>query len=48
MCLSDSEFGVEVLVGQVLIEESWSLAIYGKGVQHQIFLDNKPFTLKEF
>lgn len=29
-------------MGQVLIGETWNLAIYGKGLQHQVFLDNGP------
>lgn len=35
---------VEVLLEQVLITGSWNLAIYGKGHQHHIFLDNWPFA----
>lgn len=32
-----------VLVGQILIADLWNLVIYGKGLQHQIFLDNRTF-----
>lgn len=34
----------EALAKQVLIGGSWSLDIYGKAHQHQIFRDNGPFT----
>lgn len=42
---------MEVLTGQVLVGEFWNLDVYdkkknGKGLQHQIFLDNEPFTSK--
>lgn len=31
----------EALAGKVLIGRSWSLAIYGKGRHHKIFLDSR-------
>lgn len=31
-----------MLMGQVLTGELWNLTIYGKGLQHRIFLDNGP------
>ena len=33
-----------MLVGRFLIGGPWNLAIYGKGFQHQVFLDNLPFA----
>lgn len=27
---------------------NWNLTVYGKGLQHQIFLDNRPFTFERF
>lgn len=32
---------MEVLAGQVLTGGPWSLAVYGKGCEHWIFLDNR-------
>lgn len=35
---------MEVLVVQILTGGPWNLAIYGKGLQCQIFLDNRTFA----
>lgn len=37
---------MEVLLGQVLTGELWNLAIYGKGLLHQAFLDHRHRLLE--
>lgn len=38
----------EVLLGQVLTGELWNLAIYGKGLLHQTFLDHRHWASGKF
>lgn len=46
--LEETSYYLDVLAGQALIGQLWSLAVYGKGLQHQNFLDSGPFTSERF
>lgn len=38
----------EALAMQILTGEFWNLAVYGKGLQHRIFLHNRSFASEGF
>lgn len=46
--LEETSCYLGVLAGQALIGQLWSLAVYGKGLQHRNFLGSGSFTSERF